>query len=52
MQYLKIFYDLLKYFWKQKMWWIIPALILFIIFGLLTIVVGSSPFAPIIYPLF
>jgi len=52
MNRIKILANLFKYFWKNKLWWIIPVLIIFLFFGLLTLVVGSSPLAPIVYPLF
>lgn len=44
--------DLLKFFWDRKLWWLIPMIIVFLIVGLLILFVGSSPLAPIIYPLF
>lgn len=44
--------ELLMFLWKQKLWWLIPMVAVFLIIGLLLIFVGSSPLAPIIYPLF
>ncbi len=44
--------ELLHYFWKQKLWWMIPMLIVLLIFGLLILFAQSSPLAPFIYPLF
>lgn len=49
---IKIFGELLKFLWQQKLWWLIPMILVFVIVGLLVIFVGSSPLAPIIYPLF
>lgn len=40
------------FLWNRKLWWIIPMLVVFIIIGLLIVFVGSSPLAPIVYPLF
>lgn len=37
---------------KRKNWWLIPMLVVFLIIGILVIFVGSSPLAPIVYPLF
>lgn len=48
----KIVRELLVFFWEQKLWWLIPMVIVFLIVGLLVVFVGSSPLAPIIYPLF
>lgn len=44
--------ELLSFLWKQKLWWLIPMVVVFLIIGALVIFVGSSPLAPIIYPLF
>ena len=49
---LKTLKGLFKFLWKRKLWWLIPMLIIFLIIGILILVVGSSPLAPIIYPLF
>jgi hypothetical protein len=35
----------------NKKWWLLPILIVFLLFGIL-MVVGSSSLAPFIYPLF
>lgn len=48
----KIVKELLAFLWEQKLWWLIPVIVVFLIVGLLIIFVGSSPLAPIIYPLF
>lgn len=44
--------DLFSFLWKRKLWWLIPMVIVFLIIGILIIFVGSSPLAPIVYPLF
>ena len=49
---LKIVKELLSFLWEQKLWWLIPMIIVFLVVGLLIVFVGSSPLAPIIYPLF
>lgn len=49
---LSIFGELLNFLWKRKLWWLVPMIIIFFIFGSIVILVGSSPLAPIIYPLF
>lgn len=48
----KILKELLSFLWRQKLWWLIPMLLVFLIVGLLVVFVGSSPLAPIVYPLF
>ncbi|MEK7497291.1 MAG: DUF5989 family protein [Patescibacteria group bacterium] len=44
--------ELISFFWKRKLWWLIPMITVFAIVGLITLFVGSSPLAPLIYPLF
>jgi hypothetical protein len=44
--------ELFSFLWKRKLWWLVPMLIIFLIVGALIIFVGSSPLAPIVYPLF
>lgn len=46
------FNELLSFLWKRKLWWLIPMIIVFVLFGILVLVIGSSPLAPIIYPIF
>lgn len=48
----KIIGELFSFLWKQKLWWIIPMVAVFLIIGILILLVGSSPLAPIVYPLF
>ena len=43
---------LLSFLWKRKKWWLIPLIIILVIFGLLMIFAGSTGLAPFIYPLF
>ncbi|QQG43466.1 MAG: hypothetical protein HYW45_00410 [Candidatus Daviesbacteria bacterium] len=40
------------FLWRRKLWWLIPMMLVFLVVGLLILLVGSSPLAPIIYPLF
>jgi hypothetical protein len=44
--------ELLQLFWERKLWWMMPMLILLIIFGFLIISAQSSAIAPFIYTLF
>ena len=44
--------ELMGFLWKQKLWWLIPMLIVLLLFGVLLILAQSSPIAPFIYTLF
>ena len=44
--------ELFLFFGKGSFGWLIPMLIVFLVVGILIIFVGSSPLAPIVYPLF
>jgi len=43
--------DFISFLAHNKKWWMIPILIFLLLFGLL-LVLGGSPLAPFIYPLF
>ncbi len=49
---LEIFRELLVFLWQKKLWWLIPMIIVLILFGLLLIYTQSSVVAPFIYTLF
>lgn len=44
--------ELFSFLWKRKLWWLIPMVIVILTIGILVVFVGSSPLAPIVYPLF
>jgi LPS O-antigen subunit length determinant protein (WzzB/FepE family) len=44
--------ELFAYLWKNKLWWIIPAVVVIILFGILVIFAQASPVSPFIYALF
>lgn len=44
--------ELLQFFWQQKLWWMIPMIIVLLFFGILMISVQGSAIAPFIYTLF
>ena len=44
--------EILEYLWKNKKWWLIPPIIIFIIFGLFIAFSTTSPIGPFIYALF
>jgi hypothetical protein len=52
MSKLGIFKELLVFLWRRKLWWMIPMIVVLILFGLLLIFTQSSAVAPFIYTLF
>ena len=44
--------ELFEFLWKAKRWWLIPMLIILLLFGALLIFASSSPIGPFIYSLF
>ncbi len=49
---LGIFGQLLTFLWKKKLWWMIPMVIVLVLFGLLLVFAQGSGLAPFIYTLF
>ena len=47
-----IFSELLVFLWQRKLWWLIPIIVILVVFGLLFIFAGSTGVAPFIYTLF
>ena len=44
--------ELLHFFWQQKLWWLIPMIVVLLFFGILMILAQGSAIAPFIYTLF
>lgn len=44
--------ELLVFFWQRKLWWLIPMIIILVLFGLLLVFTQGSAVAPFIYTLF
>jgi hypothetical protein len=44
--------ELLQFFWERKLWWLLPMIVLLIVFGFLILFAQTSPIAPFIYTLF
>jgi hypothetical protein len=44
--------ELFGFLWKQKLWWLMPALLVLLVFGLLLLFAQSTPLAPFVYTLF
>ncbi|MBU1262913.1 hypothetical protein KKG61_00220 [bacterium] len=49
---LKIGSELLFFLWKQRLWWLIPMVLVLLLFGFLLIFAQSTAVAPFIYTLF
>ena len=44
--------ELLSFLWQRKLYWMIPLIVVLLIFGLIIVAGGASFLAPFIYPLF
>ena len=44
--------ELIAFLWVRRLWWMIPMVIVLLVFGLLIIFTQSSAVAPFLYPLF
>jgi hypothetical protein len=44
--------DVFAYIWKNKVWWMLPPVVILVITGILIYVSVSSPVSPFIYMLF
>ena len=44
--------ELLAFLWLRRLWWIIPMVLVLLVFGLLIVFTQSSALAPFLYPLF
>jgi hypothetical protein len=44
--------ELLGFLWQRKLWWLIPMVVVLLIFGLLLIFASASGIGPFIYTLF
>jgi hypothetical protein len=44
--------EILVFLWQRKLWWLIPMVVVLLLFGLLMIFASSSGLGPFIYSLF
>lgn len=44
--------ELLTFLWQRKLWWLIPMVLVLLLFGVLLIFAQTSSIAPFIYTLF
>jgi hypothetical protein len=44
--------ELLAFLWQRKLWWLIPMVVVLLVFGLLLVFASASGIGPFIYTLF
>lgn len=44
--------ELFEFLWKRKMWWLMPIVMVLILFGVLMVFTQGTAIAPFIYTLF
>ena len=43
--------EMINFLWKEKMWWLIPAIVVVVVLGVLLYLLQTSPLAFLFYPL-
>jgi len=51
-QKLGIVGELFEFLWARKLWWLVPMVVVLVLFGVLLILTQGSALAPFIYTLF
>jgi len=49
---MQILTELIEFLWEQKLWWMIPMVVVLVTVGMLFILTQNSVIAPFIYTLF
>ncbi len=44
--------DFCRFLWQQRLWWMVPMVLVLLVFGVLILFAQSAPVAPFIYTLF
>jgi hypothetical protein len=44
--------EFVEFLWERKLWWMIPTVVVLVLFGTLLVLTQSSALAPFIYTLF
>ena len=44
--------ELFSFLWQRKLWWLLPMIVMLLVFGVLLILAQGSAIAPFIYTLF
>ncbi|MDW7759516.1 MAG: DUF5989 family protein [Acidobacteriota bacterium] len=47
-----VIHELMVFLWKRKLWWMMPMVLILVLFGLLLVFSQSSVIAPFIYTIF
>ena len=48
----EIAWEFIQFLWQQKLWWMIPMVIVLLLFAMIMVTVEGSSIAPFIYVLF
>jgi len=48
----RIVSEIFSFLWKRKLWWLMPMILILVLFGLLLIFAQATGIAPFIYTLF
>lgn len=49
---LEIAGELLSFMWQRRLWWMIPMIVVLLLFGLLVVFTQGTALAPFVYALF
>ena len=44
--------ELFAFLWQRKLWWLLPMIVMLLVFGVLLVLAQGSAIAPFIYTLF
>ncbi|HAR37303.1 MAG TPA: hypothetical protein DCS09_01245 [Porphyromonadaceae bacterium] len=44
--------ELFAFFWQNRLWWLIPFVVVLLVIGLLLVFAQTSPIAPLLYTAF
>ena len=44
--------ELFGFLWQRKLWWLLPMIVMLLVFGILLVLAQGSAIAPFIYTLF
>ncbi len=44
--------EVFRFLWKRKLWWLMPMIVILVLFGLLLVFAQATGIAPFIYTLF
>ena len=44
--------EIFQWVWRQRLWWMVPLVVVLLLFGALMFLASSTPIAPFVYTLF